>query len=55
MLPVFGMCILLLIYPPPNRERLNVATVATFNTQNVATVATFNTQNVATLAVGFPA
>ena len=31
------------------RERLNVATVATFNTQNVATVATFNTQNVASL------
>ena len=26
------------------RKRLNVATVATFNTQNVATVATFNTQ-----------
>ena len=27
---------------------LNIATVATFNTQNVATVAMFNTQNVAT-------
>ena len=37
------------------RERLNVATVATFNTQKVATVVRFNTQNVATLAVGFPA
>ena len=35
----------------PLRERLNVATVATFNTQNVATVATFNTQNVATLEI----
>ena len=32
------------------KERLNVATVATFNTQNVAAVAAFKTQNVATLA-----
>ena len=35
--------------PAPIRERLNVSTVAMFNTQNLATVATFNTQNVATL------
>ena len=30
-------------------KRLDVATVAMFNTQKVATVAKFNTQNVATL------
>jgi hypothetical protein len=35
-----------------NRKRLNVPTVATFNTQNLATVAMFNRQNVATLAGG---
>ena len=34
--------------PLQKRKRLNIATVAKFNTQNVATVAMFNTQNEAT-------
>ena len=49
------MAIILLLISLYSRERLNVATVATFNIQNVATVATFNTQNISTIAVGFPA